>query len=117
MDPTPPADPPPQPDRRRELVARATLALLVVGLTLFVLLYRLLVLGQLEQTAALFIGLPGFLSLLVTLSPTPRSATGIAVKAVTLALLLAVVVLYEGAICVLMAAPLFYGVAIAIGLI
>lgn len=111
-----PQVPAPEPDRKRELVARGTLATIIVALAAFSLGYRWLAFAKLEQTAALFVGLPAFLAVLVALAPTPRSVTGMAVKTATLALLVAVVLLHEGAICVLMAAPLFYGVAVVIGL-
>ena len=43
-------------------------------------LYRVLVLGQREQSALMFIGLPLVLAILLTLTPRPRSATGMIMK-------------------------------------
>ncbi len=71
-------------------------------------LYRLLVLGYKEQSALLFIGIPLVLSLLLAQSPRPKSATGVIMKGITLFLLLFGVLMFEGLICILMAAPLFY---------
>jgi hypothetical protein len=90
----------------------------IVGITLSlvaaVAVYRLAHAEGLDQTAALFIGLPAVLAIGVTLTPKARSATGMAMKGLTIGLLLSGVVLNEGLICILMAAPLFYGVALAI---
>lgn len=94
---------------------------IVVGIAVVMaagsLLYRLLVLNRLEQTAALFIGLPAVLAILIALTPSPKSATGVIFKAMTLLLLLSGILLGEGFICILMAAPLFYLVGFVIGLL
>ena len=77
--------------------------------------YRLLVKGQLEQTAALFIGLPTFLALIVVLTPPAKSATGMIIKGITLFLLMSGIVLGEGFICIVMSAPLFYLIGLIVG--
>lgn len=79
------------------------------------LLYRILVLGQVEQTALMFIGLPLVLAIGLSLTPRPRSATGVIMKGMALALLLFGVLLIEGLICILMAAPLFFLIGYIIG--
>jgi hypothetical protein len=71
-------------------------------------LYRLLVLGYREQSALLFIGIPLVLSLLLAQSPRPKSTSGVIMKGITLSLLLFGILLFEGFICIIMAAPLFY---------
>lgn len=117
MDPTPDATPePPSPSPRRG-VAQAAAVGLILCLTAFVIGYRWLVSHQLEQTAALFIGLPSFLAVLVVLSPRAETATQMILKGTTLALLLSGVVLQEGVVCILMAAPLFYAVGLVVGLL
>jgi hypothetical protein len=68
--------------------------------------------GGIHQTAALFVGVPMTLTLIVLFAVFPRSALGIACKAVTLALLVSLIFLGEGFLCVLIAAPLFYLVAV-----
>lgn len=77
--------------------------------------YRVTVFERLEQTSALFIGIPALIAAICVLTPKPASATGTAVKAVTLFIGISGVFLGEGLICILMASPLFYLVAILIG--
>jgi hypothetical protein len=78
-------------------------------------MYRWLVSHQLHQTAALFIGIPTVLAVVVVLWVRPRSPAGVACKAVTVALLVSLGFLGEGIVCVLMSAPLFYMVAVMVG--
>lgn len=99
----------PKPSRRWSLVA-LTLILAVGTLT-----YRLLVSKHLEQTSALFIGLPAVLAILIAFTRPARSATGVILKGMTVLLLLSGILLGEGFICIVMAAPLFYLVAFIIG--
>jgi hypothetical protein len=94
--------------------ARRTLATIIGGVAVVAIAYRLLVAHGLAQTSALFIGLPALLSIFVVLSVTPQSAVGVALKATTVGLLVSMMFLWEGALCVLMSAPLFYAVAVAI---
>jgi hypothetical protein len=79
--------------------------------------YRLLLTHQLAQTSALFIGLPAVLAILLACTPRPRSATGVILKGITVMLLLSGILLGEGFICIVMAAPLFYLIGAVIGLI
>ena len=97
--------------------ARWTLAGVMLALGIGSLLYRVLVMGHLEQTAALFIGMPAMLAAVVALLPAARTYTGTLLKVMTLMLLLSGVFLAEGMICILMAAPLFYSVAIIGGIL
>lgn len=89
---------------------------IVISLAAAAAVYRLAHYGQLDQTAALFIGLPTVLAVGLTLTPRAKSATGMAVKGMTIGLILSGIFLGEGVICVLLAAPLFYAIALAIGL-
>jgi hypothetical protein len=74
--------------------------------------YRLIVFVHLEQTTLLFVGLPALITVLVIkFTGTPKSAYGIAFKTITIFLLMSGILLGEGVICIIMAAPLFYGVA------
>ena len=77
--------------------------------------YRVTVFERLEQTSALFIGIPALIAAICVLTPKPASATGTALKSVTLFIGISGVFLGEGLICILMASPLFYLVAILIG--
>lgn len=94
--------------------ARIVLAVVIGAVAIASASYRLIVTHNLQQTSALFIGLPALLAILVVVGISPRSATGVACKAVTVALLVSMLVLWEGVLCVLLSAPLFYGVAVAV---
>ncbi len=96
--------------------AQWALVFVIVWLAAAVAVYRFVHEGNLDQTAALFIGLPTVLAVGLTLTPKAKSATGMAVKGLTIGLVLSAILLGEGVICILMAAPLFYGIALAIGL-
>ena len=86
----------------RRVTIGATLALGAVSI-----FYRMLAAGGFEQTAALF----------MAMLPPAKTYTGTLLKATTLLLLLSGVILAEGLICILMAAPLFYMVAVIGGLL
>lgn len=77
--------------------------------------YRLLKSQHLQQTSALFIGLPAILAILLAMTGPAKSATGVILKGMTVLLLLSGILLGEGFICIVMAAPLFYLVAFIIG--
>jgi hypothetical protein len=89
------------------------IVILAVGSILYDLLYK----HHLEQTAALFIGLPAFLAIAVTLTPKAKSTTGMIMKGMTIALLLSGILLREGFICIIMAAPIAYLVGGIIGFV
>jgi hypothetical protein len=76
--------------------------------------YRLLVVHSLQQTAALFVGVPTVIAITMVVGVSPRSAIGVACKAVTVGLLMSMILLQEGFLCVAMAAPLFYAIAIGV---
>jgi hypothetical protein len=94
-----------------------TLVIVILALAIAGTLYRLFVVHRLEQTAALFIGLPAVLAIVLTLAPAAKSATGLIMKTTTIALLMSGPILGEGFICVVMTAPLFYLVGAIIGLV
>lgn len=95
--------------------ARWILVSIIIALATGSVVYRLLVANRLEQTSALFIGLPAILAILVAMTGKSKSATGMIMNVMTLALLMSGILLGEGFICIVMAAPLFYLVAFAIG--
>ncbi len=97
--------------------ARITLAAVIVVVAVASFLFRGIRTPAFHQSSALFIGVPALLAVAALFSPTPRSATGVACKSVTIGLLVSLLFLCEGMLCVLMSAPLFYAVAIAIGLV
>jgi hypothetical protein len=94
--------------------SRTTLARLIVAVAVAVIAYQALLSHELQQTSALFIGIPALLAIAVVFGVSPKSATGVACKAVTIALLVSLLFLWEGIMCVVMSAPLFYLVAIII---
>lgn len=96
------------------LKARLALTAIILAVSAASLAYRAVVFHGLDQTAALFIGVPVVLAIVVIFTTSPQSATGVACKAVTVGLLLSVLFLWEGFLCVVMAAPLFYFVAIVV---
>jgi hypothetical protein len=94
--------------------AHIAVAALILAVTVASIAYRLIVFQHLDQTSALFVGIPALLAVIVLFGVSPQSATGAACKAVTVALLVSSLFLGEGILCVFMSAPLFYGIAIAI---
>jgi len=93
------------------------LAASILAITAAVLLYRILVSRHLEQTAALFIGIPSTLAIILAVVPRPRSTIGVICNAMAIALLISGILLGEGFICILMASPIFFAVGILIGII
>jgi hypothetical protein len=97
--------------------SRIGVAAIIVAVAIASLTYRLTVAHGLQQTAALFVGVPALLAIVVVFTVSPRTATGVACKAVTVGLLVSLVFLGEGMLCVAMSAPLFYAVAAGIAAI
>ena len=103
-----------QPDESRATRATWTLIGITLAVTAGVIAYRLTHEVGLSETGAFFVGLPAILAITVALSPKARTVKGTTFKAVTFGLLLSGVLLGEGFVCVVMAAPLFYLVAMPI---
>ena len=78
--------------------------------------YRLLVLGHWEQTSLMFVGLPLLLAIGMSFTPPARTITGGIMRGITFFLLALGLLLIEGFICILMAAPLFYAVGLIVGI-
>jgi len=70
---------------------------------------------HLEQTALLFVGIPALLAVIIACTPKAKTVTGGVIKATALFLLLSAPLLGEGFICILMASPIFFAIAVAIG--
>jgi hypothetical protein len=90
---------------------------LVIACTGGAILYRRLMHTGLGHTAAMFMGIPALLAILLALTPKAKTVTGGILKGITLALLIVAPLLGEGYVCILMASPLFYAVGIVVGLI
>ncbi|MFD4369676.1 hypothetical protein [Rhodococcus sp. NPDC058521] len=103
-----------EPRRGRPTRAQWTLAAIVVAFIACTATAKALKFGGLEQTAAFYIGVPLVLAVVLVLSPNSGNLYAMALKVVTIVLLLSVPLLGEGFVCVLFAAPLFYGVALLV---
>ena len=86
------SDEPPRPFSASQL----TLVVLIVALAAGSLLYRALYLARLEQTSALYIGVPALLAIILALTPRVKSPLAMVMKGTTLALLMSGVLLGEG---------------------
>ena len=78
---------PPRHDPGEATRARIALATLIVAVAIGAIAYRVIVWHNLQQTAALFIGIPAVLAIVVVFGVSPDSAPGVACKAVTIGLL------------------------------
>jgi hypothetical protein len=96
--------------------AQWSLVALIVAFTLASILYRVLMHTGLGHSAAMFVGIPAVLAIVLALAPKAETATGGILKGITLGLLIPAPLLGEGYVCILFAAPLFYIVGIAVGL-
>lgn len=97
---------------------KKNLAIIVIILTIASLAFRFINQVKLEQTTILFIGVPALITLLlIRYTDTPKSIFGITFKTITLFLLITSILLGEGTVCIIMMAPLFYGIAALIVLI
>jgi hypothetical protein len=107
-DALPPPPPPPrdleEERRRRRWLSAAVVVTAVLGVLIADLTDR-------RDAAVLYVGLPALLAFGIAWSPRPRSLHGAIAAGTTFALLLAAIVLQEGAICVLLSAPLVFAVA------
>jgi hypothetical protein len=79
-------------------------------------LFRYLTHARYAHSAAMFIGIPAVLAVLLALTPKAKTVTGGIVKGITLALLVLAPLLGEGYLCILFAAPLFYVVGLLVGI-
>jgi hypothetical protein len=86
-------------------------------LAAFVAAYRMVAFSGFEQSSLMFLGVPAFVGATIALTPAPSSSTARIVRGLTLALAMAAILMQEGTICLLMAAPLFYTVGVLAGLL
>ena len=102
---------------RKITSAQWSVVAIVVAFTAGAVLYKVLLHEQLGHSAAMFLGIPAVLAILLALTPKTKSVTGGIVKGITLALLVVAPLLGEGYLCILFASPLFYIVGIVVGLV
>jgi hypothetical protein len=93
------------------------LIFLILAVSAGSVMYHVIVRGRLEQTAALFVGIPSLLAILLAMTPKAKTIKGGVMKGLTLALLLSGPLLGEGFICILMASPIFFIVGILVAAI
>ena len=111
-----------QPDpanTKREKLSPAQwhLIVLILAFAVGAFVYRELMHERLGHTAAMFVGIPVLMAILLALTPRAKTATGGILKGITLALLVVAPLLGEGYLCILMASPLFYLAGIAVGVV
>jgi hypothetical protein len=117
MNDLPPAIEPEPASEERGRITPAQWGVIVLTLAIAAgsILYKLLLHENLGHSAAMFIGIPVVLAILLALTPKTKSVTGAILKGITLALLLVAPLLGEGFLCILIASPLFYLIGICIG--
>lgn len=123
---TPPVPSPPRSDLRpgsgedaSEAAARRkklNLIAWILALAIVSLLLRLVYYTNNEITSLMFVGIPTVLAVLLAWTPSAKSSVGIAARGVTIGLLISAILFGEGVVCVLMAAPIAYVVAISVAL-
>jgi hypothetical protein len=103
---------------RREGLSRAQTSLIGAVLVVAVgsVMYRVLMGNGLGHSAALFVGIPAVLAIMLAATPKSKTALGAIMKGITLMLLVVATLVGEGWLCILVASPLFYLVGLAIGL-
>lgn len=95
--------------------SKVKLYILVVILAVVSLAFRVINDFFYEQTSVLFVGLPALLTILViNYYKTPKTAYGVVFKTITIFLLMSSILLGEGILCVIFAAPIFYGIGAVI---
>ncbi len=102
-------------EQKQERGDRWVLVVLIVALSAGSALYRILMHEQLGHSAALFLGIPALLAILLAFAPKSRTVTGGIIKGITMALLLVAPLLGEGYLCIVFASPLFYFVGVLVG--
>jgi hypothetical protein len=95
--------------------SRNRMLALIFGAAAASLAFRVATGLYLGHTSVVFIFVPALLGVIVACSPQPGSARGTILRATTLALLVAGTVFGEAFVCILMASPLIYAVALAAG--
>lgn len=108
---------PPEPLTTQARRARLLLAGIALALFAAMLAAKLLDSAGAQQTALFYVGIPAVIALTVILTARPKSAVGTALATTTVGLALAGPLLDEGVVCLVLAAPLFYGLAALVGVI
>jgi len=95
--------------------SQRTLIYIILAIAAASLFYRITQSSDFKNTSILFVGLPTLISILVAKSGTPESTQGLIFKVITLFLLISAIILGEGILCIVMAAPIFYFAGFLVG--
>jgi hypothetical protein len=101
--------------KQRITASQWSIIALALAFAVGAMLYRILMHRQLGHSAAMFLGIPTVLAVMIALTPKTKTVTGGILKGITLALLVIAPLVGEGYVCILFAAPLFYVVGIVVG--
>ena len=101
-------------DGRDERDARKLLAAILVGLIAAGLLFRALVLNNLNHTSLVFMGIPAVIAIAM-LFVRPKTAIGTVNKVIVIALCLSGAVFGEALVCILLSLPIFLLVGTGVG--
>jgi hypothetical protein len=93
---------------------KMNLIAIILTVAIFSVLLRLAYYTHSETKALMFVGIPTALAVLLALTTSAKSPVGMAVRGVTIGLLISAILFGEGVICVLMAAPIAYLIAIGV---
>lgn len=102
---------------RRLSTAQGKLVVVILAMAVGSIVYRLLMDHHLGHSAAMFIGIPSLLAILLALTPKARTLTGSILKGIALALLIVAPLMGEGYLCILMASPLFFLAGTIVGVV
>ena len=100
-----------EPKKPKLRKGQITLLVMLAVLTAAFLYFKFLENNGLNDSAALYLGIPMLIAMGMVLLPKSQSVMGATMKTLTIGLLLSAPLLEEGFICILMAAPILYGVA------
>ncbi len=102
--------------KRRPTYAQSIVVGVVLAFAVAAFLRQALQESGAAQSAAFYVGIPAIVAVIVVLSAPGRSAVGIVMKVITVLLLMSMMLLGEGFICVIIAAPIFYLVGALVAL-
>ena len=101
------------PDKADETnIWRHYISIVLIVTAIFIAVYRGVESMGLMQTYAAFLGIPLLIGVLTTYLSRPKTRVGMTLHITTIVMCLAAMMLGEGAICILMAAPIFYVIAL-----
>jgi len=88
------------------------LYIIIAVVTIISIVFRLISYSGLNHSSILFVGIPALIALLIIQAmPTAKSVAGLTYQVITIFLLISAIAFGEGVVCILFAAPIFYGVA------